>query len=123
MAKLNKFVFTLSNKKEISLSNADALELYNELDKIFGKSSVTSATSKTFNFGNIDTPWYPNDDSYITFNGSMMPNVDSITLSNSMNEHPYDWPTASVHLHNVKGVDGVYGATLDDSITLTRDLV
>jgi hypothetical protein len=85
MAKLNKLVFTLSDKKEISLSNADALELYNELNKIFGKLTITSpATSQTFNFDNVDPPWYPNDNSYFSFGGAITGSMasDTITITN-----------------------------------------
>jgi hypothetical protein len=125
MTKLSKFVFTLSDKKELILSNHDALELYNELHKIFGgKLSIgEKSTAITGSVGigpiggggGVQSPWYPNDNSYVKFEG------DTITLPNSINEHSYNWDSASPtkNLHNVKGVDGVYGATAEDTITIT----
>jgi hypothetical protein len=96
MAKLSKFVFTLSDKKEISLSNADALELYNELNKIFGKLTITSpATSQTFTFDNVDPPWYPNDNSYFSFGGAITGSMasDTITITSSYPDD-YSWTSA-----------------------------
>jgi len=96
MAKLSKFVFTLSDKKELILSNHDALELYNELHKIFGgklsigeKSTVITGSVGVGPIGGMGgSPWYPNDNSYVKFG------EDTITLPNSIDEHPYDWTSA-----------------------------
>jgi hypothetical protein len=99
MAKLSKLVFTLSDKKELILSNHDALELYNELHKIFdGKLSIGEKSTVITESvgvgpiggvgGGVQPPWYPNDNSYVKFEG------DTITLPNSIDGHPYDWTSA-----------------------------
>lgn len=106
MAKLNKLVFTLSDKKEITLSNKDALELYQELDKIFGSKTVNDIvgapvklTNKQFEYdpppvGSI-SGWPLNDD-YISFNGLVTASMatDTITIPSSYSDQ-YSWVHAT----------------------------
>ena len=94
MAKLNKLVFTLSDKKEITLSNTDALELYQELNKIFGNKTVNDIvgapvklTNKQFEYdpppvGSISG--WPLQDDNISFTGIMTPTMagDTLTITN-----------------------------------------
>lgn len=73
MAKLSKLIFILSDKKEVSLSDVDALELYNELDKIFGtKTRSPSVGTRT----SLDS--------------------DTISIPSSINQRPHGWDGSSV---------------------------
>jgi hypothetical protein len=102
MAKLNKLVFTLSDKKEITLSNTDALELYQELNKIFGSKTVNDIvgapvklTNKQFEYDpppvGLISGW-PLQDDYISLTGIATPTMagDTITIASPYTES-YSW--------------------------------
>lgn len=100
MAKITKLVFDVKGKEYV-FSYDDARELYQEMGKIFN----AKPNKQQFEY---DPPpvgaILPLKDDYISF-GTMMPVGEAITLSTNTN------------LHNIKGNDGVFGATMDDSIT------
>jgi hypothetical protein len=79
MAKLSKLIFILSDKKEVSLSDVDALKLYNELDKIFGTKTPVSVGTRT----SLDS------DTISIFS-------DTISIPSSINQRPHDWDGSSV---------------------------
>ena len=65
--------------------------MYNELNKIFGKLTITSpATSQTFTFDNVDPPWYPNDNSYFSFGAA----ITGSMADNTFTVSDYDWISA-----------------------------
>ena len=75
MAKLSKLVFILSDKKEVSLSDVDALELYNELDKIFGTKTPVSV-GRCYTGTSLDS--------------------DTISIPSSINQRPHGWDGSSI---------------------------
>lgn len=110
MAKMTKLVFDIQGKEYV-LAYEDAKELYQELKKIFGtvlddnyapnvtkNDSISSFISEQK--GGIKL--CNNKTDYTITYGSMMPNGE----------------VAPLNLHNIKGYDGVSGATMDDTITL-----
>lgn len=106
MAKITKLVFDVKGKEYV-FSYDDARELYQEMSKIFN----AKPTKEQFEYdpppvGSIISSW-PLKDDYISF-GTMMPVCEAITSS------------VKANLHNIKGNDGVFGATMDDSITVSN---
>jgi hypothetical protein len=105
MAKLSKLVFTLSDKKELILSNHDALELYNELHKIFGGKTVNDILGKSLKPTNAQFEYdpppvgtisgWPLQDDYISFNGLVTASTaeDTITITSSYPDD-YSWTSA-----------------------------
>jgi hypothetical protein len=77
MAKLSKLVFILSDKKEVSLSDVDALELYNELDKIFGTKTPVSV-GRCYTGTSLDS------------------DTISISIPSSINQRPHGWDGSSI---------------------------
>lgn len=99
MAKITKLVFDVKGKEYV-FSYDDAKQLYQEMGKIFN----AKPTKEQFEY---DPPpvgaILPIKDDYISFGATY---CDTITgLNNSM-------------INNIKGDDGVFGATMNDSITL-----
>jgi hypothetical protein len=106
MAKITKLVFDIKGKEYV-FSYDDARELYQEMSKIFNAKPI----KEQFEYdpppvGSITSSW-PLKDDYISF-GTMMPAGEAITSS------------VKANLHNIKGNDGVFGAIMDDSITVSN---